>query len=45
MQPGDVPVTFADIDELISDIEFQPKTSIDDGIKNFVQWYREFNNI
>tara|TARA_B100000795_G_C22785602_1_gene434452 strand:- start:1141 stop:2148 length:1008 start_codon:yes stop_codon:yes gene_type:complete len=40
MQPGDVPTTFADIDELISDHDFHPSTSIEEGINKFVDWYR-----
>ena len=42
MQPGDVPVTFANIDPLISNFKFKPKTDIKDGISNFVNWYRDF---
>lgn len=42
MQPGDVPVTYADIDELITDIGFKPQTSIEDGISKFVNWYKEY---
>lgn len=42
MQAGDVPTTFADIDDLISDINFRPKTSIEAGIKEFVNWYKEY---
>ena len=42
MQPGDVPATYADIDELINDIDFTPKTSIEDGITNFVEWYKAY---
>tara|TARA_X000000368_G_scaffold417574_1_gene414343 strand:+ start:407 stop:1417 length:1011 start_codon:yes stop_codon:yes gene_type:complete len=45
MQPGDVPITYADIDDLISDIDFHPSTSIKKGIINFVSWYRTFNDI
>ena len=41
MQPGDVPVTFADIDDLIDDIGFKPSTSITEGIDKFVQWYKD----
>jgi UDP-glucuronate 4-epimerase len=40
MQPGDVPVTFADIDELIDEIDFQPSMSVEDGIKKFVAWFK-----
>ena len=39
-QAGDVPVTFADIDELQADIGFKPDTTIEDGIQKFVDWYR-----
>ena len=39
MQAGDVPTTFADMDELMQDTDFKPNTSIDDGIKSFVNWY------
>lgn len=39
MQPGDVPVTYADVDQLIESIGFKPSTSIEDGIKKFVDWY------
>jgi UDP-glucuronate 4-epimerase len=45
MQPGDVKETFADIQPLIDDFGFQPKTSIDDGIPQFVKWYREFYRV
>lgn len=42
MQAGDVPTTYADVDELISDIGFKPNTSIEDGISKFVNWYKEY---
>jgi UDP-glucuronate 4-epimerase len=42
MQPGDVPATFADVEELKADIGFEPKTSIEEGVKRFVAWYREY---
>ena len=42
LQPGDVPRTFADVDALVADIGFQPKTSIEEGIQRFVDWYRDF---
>ena len=41
MQPGDVPATYADIEESRRDLGFEPTTSIRDGIPRFVQWYRE----
>ena len=42
MQPGDVQITYADIDELINDYNFKPKTSIKDGINNFIKWYKSY---
>lgn len=42
MQPGDVPATCADIDDLQRDFGFQPATPIEAGIRNFVDWYKEF---
>ena len=42
MQPGDVPATYADIDALSAAVGFVPKTSIEDGIGRFVDWYRQF---
>jgi UDP-glucuronate 4-epimerase len=41
MQPGDVLETFADIEELTRDTGFRPETSIEDGIRDFVAWYRD----
>jgi UDP-glucuronate 4-epimerase len=45
IQPGDVPRTFADIDDLMRDVGFKPLTSIEDGIRQFVEWYREYYKI
>ncbi|TWT63792.1 NAD-dependent epimerase [Rubinisphaera italica] len=45
IQPGDVPATYADVDDLIRDVGFRPDTSIETGVKNFVDWYREFYNV
>ncbi len=45
MQAGDVPATYADVDDLIRDVNFQPKTSIEDGIERFVAWYREYHKV
>jgi len=42
MQPGDVPATYADVDDLMRDVGFKPATSIEDGIKRFVDWYRGY---
>jgi UDP-glucuronate 4-epimerase len=45
MQPGDVPATYADVDALARDVGFRPSTSIEDGVKRFVEWYREFYDV
>lgn len=42
MQAGDVPSTCADVSELESAVGFKPNTSIQDGINNFIQWYRDY---
>ena len=42
MQAGDVPVTYADIDDLVRDTGFKPSTTIADGLKKFVEWYNDF---
>ena len=42
MQPGDVPVTYADTTALEEDFGFRPKTSLRDGLRRFAEWYREF---
>lgn len=42
LQPGDVPRTVADIDDLIQDVGFRPKTTIQEGIPQFVKWYRAY---
>ncbi len=42
MQPGDVPVTYADTTALEEDFGFRPNTSLREGIRNFAQWYAQF---
>ncbi|MDW7773462.1 MAG: NAD-dependent epimerase [Desulfobulbaceae bacterium] len=42
MQDGDVPATYARIDDLVRDIDFKPNTSIEEGIEKFVDWYRKY---
>jgi UDP-glucuronate 4-epimerase len=41
MQPGDVTETFADVGDLTRDVGFRPETSLEDGIRDFVAWYRD----
>ena len=43
MQPGDVPETCADVDDLMRDVGFRPSTPIETGVRNFVVWYREYH--
>ncbi len=45
MQPGDVEATFADIDASTRDLGFVPATGLEQGLKNFVDWYRTYNNL
>lgn len=45
MQPGDVPVTFADTSALEADLEFKPSTRLRDGLRKFAEWYKEFYKI
>ena len=42
MQPGDVPVTYADTSALERDFGFKPSTSLREGLRKFAQWYKEF---
>lgn len=42
MQPGDVEVTYADVDDLIKDFGFKPETSLRDGLRAFAEWYKEY---
>lgn len=42
LQAGDVPATYADVNDLIKDTGFKPSTSIEEGINNFVKWYRKY---
>jgi UDP-glucuronate 4-epimerase len=44
MQQGDVPRTFADVDELIDDIGYKPSTSIKDGLEKFINWFKKYIN-
>jgi UDP-glucuronate 4-epimerase len=45
MQPGDVPATFADVEDLARDAGFLPATPIEDGIERFVAWYRDYYKV
>lgn len=45
IQAGDVPATFADVDDLIRDVGFRPGTSIEEGIRQFVEWYKGYYGV
>lgn len=45
LQPGDVPDTYADVDALIADVDYKPATRIEQGVANFVNWYRDFYKV
>lgn len=45
MQDGDVPETFADVEDLIREVNFRPSTSIEKGIGSFIDWYKEYYNV
>jgi UDP-glucuronate 4-epimerase len=45
MQPGDVPATYADIDDLVRDVDFRPHTPLAIGIQHFVDWYRSYYGV
>jgi UDP-glucuronate 4-epimerase len=45
LQPGDVPDTWADTSDLVADVDYQPATPIEVGVKNFVDWYLEFYEV
>jgi len=45
MQPGDVPDTWADVEDLVADVDYRPKTPIEEGVKKFVDWYLDFYDV
>lgn len=45
IQPGDVPITYADVDDLFNDVGFKPQTLIANGIERFIDWYRSYYNV
>ncbi len=42
LQPGDVPATYANIDDLVRDTGFKPSTTLEEGIPRFIKWYRDY---
>jgi len=45
LQPGDVPDTFADVDDLVQDVGYHPATPIEEGVARFVEWYRSYYQV
>jgi len=45
MQPGDVPATFADVDDLVRDLDYRPGTTLEFGVARFVDWYKDYFNL
>ncbi|ERS93277.1 NAD-dependent epimerase [Staphylococcus simulans] len=45
LQPGDVPETYANVDDLFRDIDFKPETTIQDGVNNFIDWYLDYYSV
>jgi UDP-glucuronate 4-epimerase len=45
MQAGDVPATYADVEDLMRDVGFRPATAIEDGIARFAKWYRDYHKL
>ena len=45
LQPGDVPDTFANVDNLKKEFNYKPSTSVEHGVHNFIQWYKNYYNI
>lgn len=45
LQPGDVPDTYADVSDLVNDVDYKPETTVEHGVEQFVNWYREYYKI
>ncbi|MFW5500603.1 MULTISPECIES: NAD-dependent epimerase [unclassified Maridesulfovibrio] len=45
LQAGDVPSTYANVDDLVRDVDFKPETTVEEGIAKFVEWYRGYYNV
>jgi len=45
LQPGDVPDTYADVDDLVEEFNYKPTTTVQQGVENFVAWYKKYNNV
>ena len=45
LQPGDVPDTYADVQDLVRDVGYKPDMSVEQGVANFVAWYRDYYQV
>ncbi|MHC4962764.1 MAG: NAD-dependent epimerase [Planctomycetota bacterium] len=45
IQPGDVPATWANVDDLVEDLDYQPNTTVQEGVQRFIDWYKDFYHI
>ena len=45
LQPGDVPHTYADVDDLVKEFNYKPSMSVKQGVKNFVNWFQEYHSL
>ena len=45
LQPGDVPDTYANVNDLVEQFEYKPSTDVQQGVKNFSEWYKGYNNL
>lgn len=45
LQAGDVPDTFADVSDLVADVGYRPRTSVEEGVARFVAWYRDYHGV
>jgi UDP-glucuronate 4-epimerase len=45
LQPGDVPDTYADVDDLVATFGYRPQTTVEEGIARFVDWYRSYYRV
>ena len=45
LQPGDVPDTYADVDDLVKEFDYKPSMNVKQGVKNFVDWFKEYHNL
>ena len=42
LQPGDVPDTYANVDDLVKEFDYKPSTQMNQGVQNFVDWYKSY---